>query len=121
VSAVISDLSKGEHVPHPSSGFILYISTTVPKTYTRISNQLPHSTTSYSLITPLAFSFTGEVSQRRLRVWHRQTLFWHTQQFYFDDRVTPHISHGNQAISTSNDTHDPGMAKTLPPVIRFTF
>jgi hypothetical protein len=48
-------------------------------------------------------------------------FFWHTQQFYFDDRGTPHISHGNQAISTPNDTRDPGMAFTLPPVVRFTY
>jgi hypothetical protein len=48
-------------------------------------------------------------------------FFWHTQQFYFDDRVTPHIGHGNHAVSTPNDTRYPGMAFTLPPVVRLTY
>jgi hypothetical protein len=42
------------------------------------------------------------------------TFFWHTQQFYFDDKVTPSISYCNQAISTPNATRDPGMARTPP-------
>jgi hypothetical protein len=40
---------------------------------------------------------------------------------YVEYSPIPDISHGNQAISTPNDTRDPGMAFTLPPVVRLTY
>lgn len=63
----------------------------------------------------------GRLETEGFQKTRKQHFFWHTQQFYFDDKVTPHISHGNRAISTPNGTCDPGMAQTLPPGVRFSF